>query len=85
MVFFFQGGYSSVGVNINHYDTMCGLHGKCMSKEWLILTGVRVEKSFPEGSNLNLASENQLSTKNRGETLKAGIGNFNKDAESGEK
>ena len=59
------------------------LHGKCMSKEWLILTGVGVEKSFPEGSNLNLTSEDQLSTKKGGETLKAGIGNFNKDAESG--
>lgn len=56
-----------------------------MSKEWLILTGVGVEKSFPEASNLNLASEDQLSTKKGGETLKAGIGNFNKDAESGEK
>lgn len=47
------------------------------------MTAVGVEKSFPEGSNLNLASEDQLSTNEGGETLKAGIGNFNKDAESG--
>lgn len=56
-----------------------------MSKEWLILTGVGVEKSFPEGSNVEFGLRGSSKQREGGKTLKTGIGHFNKDAESGEK
>lgn len=57
---------------------------KAMSKYWLILTVVGVDKNFPEGIHIKfvLRGSTKLS-REKEKILKTGIGNFNKYAESG--
>lgn len=46
---------------------------KAMSKEWLILTGVGVEKSFPEGSNIESGLRGSIKQREGKEPWRLGL------------